>query len=104
MKKRVGIITVNKAGWKTVRKRWEQFFTDDDEFEYRFYHLEDYAKIANYITVKLDRFKTAWYALAGRAAAKAALADGCDCILINTFHYIPLLPIKKGVGYIVYGD
>lgn len=104
MKKKVGIITVNKAGWKTVRKRWERFFVDDEAFEYRFYHLEDYANLINRITVKLDRFKTVWYVLAGRAAAKAALADGCECILINTFHYIPLMPIKKGVQYFVYGD
>ncbi len=104
MRKKVGIITVNKVGWKTVRKRWEKYFTADEDFEYNFYHIENYAKLSNYVTTKLDRFKTIWYALAGRAAVKAALADGCEIILINTFNYIPLLPIKKGVSYFVYGD
>ncbi len=103
-KKKVGIITVYKAGWKTVRKRWEKFFTNDDQFEYVFYHLEDYSKLINYITVKTNRFKTLWYVTAGRAAVKAALRDGCTHILINTFHYIPLMPVKKGVRYFTYGD
>lgn len=104
MKKKVAIITVYKAGWKTVRKRWEKFFTDDGEVEYVFYHLEDYSKLINYVTVKLDRFKTLWYVTAGRAAVKAALRDGCTHILINTFNYIPWMPIKKGVRYFTYGD
>jgi glycosyltransferase involved in cell wall biosynthesis len=104
MKKKVAIITVYKAGWKTVRQRWEKFFVEDDNCQYRFYHLEDYCKLINYITVKLDRFKTLWYITSGRAAVKAAIKDGCTDILINTFHYIPLIPIKKGVRYFVYGD
>ena len=104
MKEKVAIITVYKAGWKTVRRRWEKFFRNDDNYEYKFYHLEDYSKLINYLTVKLDRFKTLWYITSGRAAVKAALKDGCTSILINTFHYIPLMPIKKGVRYYVYGD
>jgi glycosyltransferase involved in cell wall biosynthesis len=104
MKKKVAIITVFKAGWKTVRKRWEKFFADEDGVEYVFYHMEDYAGLVNYLTVKLDRFKTLWYVIAGRAAVKAALKDGCTHILINTFHYIPWMPIKKGVKYFTYGD
>ncbi|MFI4911447.1 MAG: glycosyltransferase family 4 protein [Sedimentisphaeraceae bacterium JB056] len=104
MKKKVAIITVYKAGWKTVRKRWEKFFVDQEDTEYCFYHLEDYSRFINYLTVKLDRFKTLWYISAGRAAVKAALKDGCSHILINTFHYIPLIPIKEGVKYFTYGD
>jgi glycosyltransferase involved in cell wall biosynthesis len=104
MKKKIGVITVYKAGWKTVRKRWEQFFTDDENTEYVFYHMEDYSRLINYLTVKFDRFKTLWYITAGRAAVKAALRDGCTHILINTFHYIPLIPIRKGVKYFTYGD
>ncbi len=103
-KKKVGIITVYKAGWKTVRKRWEMFFSNDDDFEYVFYHIEDYSKLINLITVKTNRFKTLWYLTAGREAVKTALADGCTHILINTFHYIPWIPVKKGVKYFTYGD
>ncbi len=101
---RIGIITSNKAGWKSVRMRWIKALSNRPEFDTIFYCLEDYAQKIDYLTTEIKHFKTLWYLLAGRTAANKAIRDGCSTIVINTFHHIPLLPINKNIRYISYGD
>jgi glycosyltransferase involved in cell wall biosynthesis len=106
-KRKIGIVTIAPGGgWDTVRKRWEQHFSGlhDDNYEFHFYHIEEYARWIHRRTVAKHRLRSLWYLAAGRAAAKRAVKDGCKTILIDTFHYGVGVPLYKDVRYLVYGD
>ena len=107
IKNKIGIVTIAPGGgWDTVRKRWEQHFSNlhDENYEFHFYHIEEYARWIYRQTVEKHRLRSLWYLAAGRAAAKKAVKDGCKTILIDTFHYGVGVPLYKDVRYLVYGD
>ena len=92
------------GGWRTVRKRWKNYFAKINDVDFIFYHIEDYALWIRSQTVEKHRLRTLWYLASGRAAAKHAVRDGCKTILINTFNYAAWMPVCKDVRYFVYGD
>jgi glycosyltransferase involved in cell wall biosynthesis len=102
---KIAIITIAPGGgWNTVRKRWEKHFSTMKEPEFRFYHIEDYAQLIHRFTVQKHRLRSVWYLIAGRAAARQAIKDGCRTILIDTYHYAMWVPLVKNVKYFVYAD
>lgn len=104
-KQKIAIVTITSmGGWKTVRKRWEKHFREIKDAEFHFYHIEEYARWIHKYTVEKHRICTLWYLAAGRAAAKQAIKDGCETILIDTYHYAAWVPIRKNVRYFIYGD
>jgi hypothetical protein len=96
----LGLVTNASAGWKTVRRRWE---TDLATHAPTLHHIEDHWRLLASIT---ERFgpKSVGHALAGRAAARAAIDAGTKVILLSTLQNAPFAPLEKGVQYIVYGD
>ena len=101
----IGIITIATAGgWRTVRSRWEKLFQQQEQYDVFYYHIEDYAHRIKRLTVDKHRLRTLWYLAAGREAVKQALTDGCNAILINTFHNAAWIPLRKNVQYTIYGD
>jgi glycosyltransferase involved in cell wall biosynthesis len=104
-RKKIGIVTIAPGGgWNTVRKRWEEYFDEIKDVDFRFYHIEEYARGIHRWTVEKHRLRSLWYLAAGRAAAKNAAKDGCETILIDTFHYSAWAPLYKNVRYLMYGD
>ena len=104
-KDKIAVISIQtRGGWGTVRKRWENYFSQRTEAEFIFYHIEDFCHSIHSMTVQKARCQTLWYLAAGRAAVKKAINDGCSKILMNTYHYAGMLPLKRGVKYYVYGD
>jgi len=97
---RLGVVTSDDAGWKSVRKRWE-----DDLVGYRpiLRHLEDHARILKAITDWRGP-RSVGAALEGRAAAQSALREGVNVILLTTLQNAAFVPLPKGVLYLVYGD
>jgi glycosyltransferase involved in cell wall biosynthesis len=96
----LGLVTNASAGWKTVRRRWE---TDLAMYAPTLHHIEDHWRLLASVT---ERFgpRSIGHALAGRAAARAALDAGAKVILLSTLQNAPFAPLERGVRYIVYGD
>ncbi|MDD5597819.1 MAG: hypothetical protein PHV82_07735, partial [Victivallaceae bacterium] len=102
---KIGIVTIAPGGgWNTVRQRWEKYFAETRDADFRFYHIEEYARGIHRLTVEKHRLRSLWYLAAGRAAAEHAIKDGCETILIDTFHYAAWAPLYKNVRYLMYGD
>jgi len=101
---KVAIITTNRAGWKSIRRRWEENLPRRENFEWVFFHLEDFARPVDRLTSKLGHLKTLSNAAAGRQAVKAAVGMGCTKIVLATIHYALVLPRISGLRYYVYGD
>ena len=96
----LGLVTNASAGWKTVRRRWEM---DLAMYSPAVHHIEDHWRSLASVT---ERFgpRSIGHALAGRAAARAAIDAGAKVILLSTLQNAPFAPLEKGVRYIVYGD
>ncbi len=96
----LGLVTNGSAGWKTVRSRWESDLT---VYTPTLHHIEEYWRSLASVT---ERFgpRSVGHALAGRAAARAAINAGAKVILLSTLQNAPFAPLEKGVQYIVYGD
>ena len=96
----LGLVTNASAGWNTVRRRWE---TDLAMYAPTLHHIEDHWRSLASVT---ERFgpRSIGHALAGRAAARAAIDAGAKVILLSTLQNAPFAPLEKGVRYIVYGD
>jgi glycosyltransferase involved in cell wall biosynthesis len=97
---RLGIVTTDDVGWKTVRQRWER---DLAEYNPEFFHIEDYRRPITRLTRRYGA-RSLGDSLAGRAAAQAAIAAGVNVVLLSTLQYAPLLPAKPKVRYLIYGD
>jgi glycosyltransferase involved in cell wall biosynthesis len=97
---KLGIVTSGSAGWRTVRMRWEADLAD---YAPALHHVEDHARAATAVTERCGG-RSIGHALAGRAAARAALRAGADLILLSTLQNAPLVPLPRGANYIVYGD
>lgn len=95
-----GIVTSGSVGWKTVRKRWE---TDLADLRPTIHHIEDHARRLAGVTERYGA-KSVGHAVAGRLAASAALAAGAKVVLLATLQNSPLVPLRKDVTYLVYGD
>ena len=103
--KKIAIVAIAPGGgWNTVRKRWEKHFGEIKDAEFHFYHIEEYARRIHKYTVEKHRLRSLWYLAAGRAAAWEAIKDGCETILIDTYHYAAWAPLVKNVRYFMYGD
>lgn len=103
--RKVAIVAIAPGGgWNTVRKRWEKHFGEIKDAEFHFYHIEEYARRIHKYTVEKHRLRSLWYLAAGRAAAWEAIKDGCETILIDTYHYAAWAPLVKNVRYFMYGD
>ncbi|MCK4983850.1 MAG: glycosyltransferase family 4 protein [Victivallaceae bacterium] len=102
---KIAIVSIAPGGgWNTVRKRWEKHFGELKDIDVSFYHIEEYARWIHKLTVEKHRLRSLWYLAAGRAAAKQAIKDGCQTILIDTYHYAVWAPLYKNVRYLMYGD
>jgi glycosyltransferase involved in cell wall biosynthesis len=97
---RLGIVTSGSAGWKTVRKRWEQDLSDYDP---KHFHIEDYRTAICGFTERFGA-KSVGHSLAGRAAVQAAIDGGANVILMSTLQNAPLIPSNAKVAYLIYGD
>ena len=103
--KKIAIVSIAPGGgWNTVRKRWEKHFGKIKDADFGFYHIENYARWVHKLTVEKHRLRSLWYLAAGRAAAKQAIKDGYETILIDTYHYAAWAPLCKNVRYFMYGD
>ncbi len=103
--KKIAIVAIAPGGgWNTVRKRWEKYFGEIKDAEFHFYHIEEYARWIHKYTVEKHFLRSLWYLAAGRAAAKQAIKDGCETILIDTYHYAAWVPLSKNVKYFMYAD
>ena len=96
----LGLVTNASAGWKTVRRRWE---TDLAMYAPALHHIEDHWRLLASVTERFGA-RSIGHALAGRAAARAAIDAGAKVILLSTLQNAPFAPLEKGVRYIVYGD
>ena len=96
----LALATSGSAGWKTVRGRWESDLAD---YAPSLHHIEHHWRLFASIT---ERFgpKSLGHAIAGRAAARAAIAAGAKVVLLSTLQNAPWAPLHKGIQYIVYGD
>ena len=97
---RLGIVTMGGVGWYTVRRRWEDGLVDEQPI---IRHIEKHAQLIKGLT---DRYgaRSVGANLAGRAAAQAAVAGGANVILFTTLQNAALLPLRKNVKYLIYGD
>ncbi len=103
--KKIGIVAIAPGGgWNTVRQRWEKHFGEIEGADFHFYHIEKYARGIHKYTVEKHCLRSLWYIAAGRAAAKHAIKDGCEIILIDTYHYAAWAPLCRNVRYFMYGD
>ena len=96
----LALVTHGGWGWTTVRERWESDLAYLDPL---CYHIEDYAKAVFSFTQRFGG-KSIGHATAGRVAAQAAIRDGARVLLLTTLQNAPLLPLRYGVRYVVYGD
>lgn len=96
----LGIVTSGSVGWKTVRTRWEEDLAD---FSPRLRHIENHARLVSGVTERYGA-RSVGHALAGRAAARAAIGDGARLMLLTTLQNAPFAPLREDVNYIVYGD
>ena len=99
-----GFCLVNRAGWKSIRVRLEQFLPAEVGGQWAFVHLEDYGKRIGNLTRKLGKFQMIHDVLSGRSAAQAAIRQGATKIIFGTYHNCPWLPQKRGVRYFIYAD
>jgi len=97
---RVGLVTSNSVGWATLRARWERDFADLDPV---LAHIEEHHAALNRFTERHGA-KSVGHSLAGRAAASDAIARGARIILLTTLQNAPLVPLRNGVRYVVFGD
>ena len=97
---RLGIVTMGGVGWRTVRRRWEDGLVDEQPI---IRHIEDHAQLIKGLT---DRYgaRSVGANLAGRAAAQAAIGGGANVILFTTLQNASLLPLRRNVKYMIYGD
>jgi len=97
---KLGLVTSGAAGWRTLQVRWEADLAD---YGPTLHHVEDHARAVTRATETCGG-RSIGHALAGRAAAQAALRAGAKLILLSTLQHAPFLPLRRGVNYIVYGD
>lgn len=97
---RLGIVTMGGVGWYTVRRRWEDSLVDERPI---IRHIEEHAQLIKGFT---DRFgaRSVGANFAGRAAAQAAIDGGANVILFTTLQNASLLPLRKNIKYLIYGD
>lgn len=98
-----GLCMTNRAGWKSVRARFERFLPDLGG-EWTFVHLENHLEWVSHLTNRLGKFQMIYDVLAGRAAAQEAIQRGATRILFGTYHNCPWLPNKAGVRYFIFMD
>jgi glycosyltransferase involved in cell wall biosynthesis len=96
----LGLVTNGSAGWKTVRERWESDLADCMP---GLHHIEDHFRPFGAMSERYGA-RSVVMALAGRAAARAALKAGAKVVLLSTLQNAPFVPLRKGVAYVVYGD
>lgn len=96
----LGLVTSGSVGWKTVRTRWE---TDLASYAPTLHHIEQHWRLLSSLTERFGS-RSVGHALAGRAAARAAIDAGARVILLSTLQNATFVPLEKGVQYIVYGD
>jgi len=95
----LAIATSGSAGWKTVRTRWR-----------RISRLRTQPPSHRGSCPPGDgrdrtlRAKSIGHALAGRAAARAAIEAGAEVVLLSTLQNAPFVPLPRGCANIVYGD
>lgn len=99
---RWALITNNRAGWGTMRRRWEKDL-QEPEGPTMVLHLEEEARAWGRLTDRWG-FRSSWHLLAGRAAAEKAVRAGCRVILFSTLHYAAWVPRHRDVRYLIYGD
>ncbi|HEY9737944.1 MAG TPA: glycosyltransferase family 4 protein [Trichocoleus sp.] len=104
VREKVAIIMGENLGWATMRKSWEASLSQDQEYEFTFFHPEGYARSIYDITDRLKRFNSIGSAIGGSRAAKHAIAEGYRKIIVASTHYAAFLPPAKKVKYCVYGD
>lgn len=95
---------INRAGWKSIRLRFERFLPPILGGEWCFVHLEEHGQFLGSLTRRLGKFQMLHDVWSGRSAAQAALRSGATKILFGTYHNCPWLPEKKGVRYFIIGD
>jgi glycosyltransferase involved in cell wall biosynthesis len=91
-------------GWATIRKRWETHLPAEIGAEVSFFHVEDYWRPARTLSMRTGHLWTPWYLLAGRAAARDAIARGCSQILVMPINHAGWLPAAPGLRTFVYLD
>ena len=96
----LGIVTSPYHGWATVRKRWEEDLAD---YAGSFHNIEDHAPWVTRLTTHYGGGSIG-RALAGRAASHAAIGAGAKVVLLTALANAPLVPLPRGVTYLVYGD
>ena len=82
------LITNDRAGWGTMRRRWEADLQGEPGCVL---HLEDYAPAWGKVTQRLG-FRSTWHLACGREASNAARQKGCRLQLFSTLHYAAWLP------------
>ena len=97
------MITTGALGWRSVAKRWRKHLPNRLGQEPVFLEVQDFEGLEA-LTPYLSRLAWLRAMLRGRRAARAAIAKGCDTILLCTNVDAPLLPLRENVRYFIYGD
>lgn len=87
-KRKVAIVSISSSGWATIRKRWESDLPTSDEFTFSFIRLEDYAPLLKRLSELNSGLIPLWHAFAGRAAVQAAVAAGCETVVLATISFV----------------
>lgn len=103
-KPKVAVIINSSLGWKSIRESWTRELSGHGEFEFVFLSLENYRDHIPFWVRRLKRFSSLSEIFMGRAAAKDAIRQGCEKIVIATLHNAGALPERNGVRYFIYGD
>jgi glycosyltransferase involved in cell wall biosynthesis len=99
-----GFCMINRAGWKSIRLRLNQFLPEHIPGDWVFVNLEDHAHAVGRFTKWLGKFQMIHDVLSGRWAAQAAIQKGARKIIFGTYHNVPWLPKKRGVRYFIFSD
>ena len=100
---KLGVITTGALGWRSIGQRWREFLPPRLDHEPIFLEIQDFEGWE----ARVPWMKRhAWFRaiMRGRRAAKAALAQGCDQIVVCTIVDAPLLPTSTRARYLIYGD
>jgi glycosyltransferase involved in cell wall biosynthesis len=102
--KTYGFCMVNRAGWKSVRARFEHHLPLHVPGSWAFGHLEDHANGIGDFTRKIGKFQMFHDVACGYGAAAKVIREGARKVIFGTYHNCAYLPFRKGVRYYIYGD